>query len=294
MLKKYTKQILSFFFITLSIGFSMAFDGTGTINSGGITRSYTYHYPGSNLNPNLPLMIVYHGDGGTGSSIQATTGFNAIADANNFFVVYPDAIGTYWNTYVDNSPGSPDDVNAPDDVLFTSDLIDELCFSYYINRDKVYATGHSAGGFMCYNLSIQLNDQIAAIAPASANIYGDQNFLDTYYLTAPVLVPIYHIHGDADIDATGVQYMDVDDVANGDEYPVSYLGSINCGNDIYSETTIVAGVYKKSYCNAPVEVCLIQVAGLGHAWPNTSGYNTAQSIWDFARRLRYLVCRRSL
>lgn len=278
MIKKYTNQFFSFCFIMLSIGFSNAFDGTGSLTSGGITRTFTYHYPGSTLDPNLPLMIVYHGDGGTGASIRATTGFDAIADANNFFVVYPDAIGTYWNTYVDNSPGSPDDVNAPDDVLFTSDLIDELCNSFYINRDKVYATGHSAGGFMCYTLSIQLNDQIAAIAPVSANIYGDQSIIDTYFLTVPVPIPLYHIHGDADVD---VDYMDVNDTPDGDEYPISMYGYINCGNDIYSESTIVSGVYKKTYCNAPIEACLIQVAGLAHAWPSTSGYNAAQSIWDF-------------
>lgn len=278
MIKKYTFQTVCFYFILFFSISSYAFDGTGSLTSGGITRTFRYHYPGSTLSPYLPLMIVYHGDGGTGASIRSSTGFDAISDANNFFVVYPDAIGTYWNTYVDDAPGSFDDVNAPDDVLFTSDLITHLCNYFYIDQNKVYASGHSAGGFMCYNLSIKLNDKIAAIAPVSANIYGDQTILDTYFLTVPVPVPLYHIHGDADVV---VDYMDVDGIANSDEYPISTYGSVNCGNDIYTQTTIVAGVYKKSYCTAPIEACLIQVAGLGHAWPSTVGYNASQAIWDF-------------
>ncbi|MBI1836490.1 MAG: T9SS type A sorting domain-containing protein [Flavobacteriia bacterium] len=281
MTTKNTYQLLSVFFTFFLTFNSNAYTGNGVLTSGGITRTFTYHYPGTVSNSNLPLMIVYHGDNNTGNDIRISSGFDAISDANNFIVVYPDAINTFWNSYVDDSPGSLDDPNAPDDVLFTSDLIDYFCLNFNINRNKVYASGHSAGGFMCYNLSIKLNSQIAAIAPVSANIYGDQTILDTYFLTVPVPIPLYHIHGDADIDATGVQYMDVNNIPDGDEYPIATYGYINCGNDIYTQSTIVTGVYKKTYCSAPFEVDLIQIAGMGHVWPNVSGYNASQAIWDF-------------
>ena len=68
----------------LLINKAHAITGTGGFISGGISRTFTYHAPGATIGFNLPVMIIMHGDGGTGASVQAQTGFDAVADANNF------------------------------------------------------------------------------------------------------------------------------------------------------------------------------------------------------------------
>ncbi len=270
--------------LTALITRTHAIDGTGNLISGGINRTFTYHAPGAVVDPALPVMIVMHGDGDNGSGIKGYSGFDAAADANNFIAIYPDAVGGAWNRYVDNVPGDAGLGNpgAPDDVLFISDLIDYLCANYNIDPNKVYATGHSAGGFMAYNLAIQLNNKVAAFAPVSASLWGDDPFMTNYFTNAYVAVPICHIHGDADVD---VAYPDPDftPVAY-DEYPVTAFSPGNCGNTTYTGTAaIVAGVESNTFCdgvgNKKIE--LVRVMGLAHAWPSTAGYDAATYIWNF-------------
>lgn len=260
-----------------------AYDGTATITSGGMSRTFTFHSPGVSPPPaGLPVMIVMHGDGGNGASVKGYTGMDAIADAQNFIAVYPDAVNGTWNRYVDNVPGDAGlgNAGAPDDVQFISDMIAYFCTTYHINSRKVYATGHSAGGFMAYNLGIQLNSKIAAIAPVAASLWGDNAFINNYFANSYTPIPVYHIHGDA--DAT-VNYPDPNNVADAwGEWPLSGFGNANCGNNTYgSSTTLVTNVKKLSFCSSGKEVTLIRIMGGGHGWPAVSGYNAASAIWSF-------------
>ncbi|MCF0056263.1 PHB depolymerase family esterase [Dyadobacter sp. CY356] len=135
---------LCLFFTSKTFGI----DITQSITSGGKSRSFVFHAPGTAVAQNLPLLFVFHGDGGSGSGIKSATGFDAIADANNFIVVYPNADndGNGWNRAIDQLK----------DINFTSDMIDYFCSAYHINAQKIYASGHSAGGFMTYNLAVNL------------------------------------------------------------------------------------------------------------------------------------------
>jgi poly(3-hydroxybutyrate) depolymerase len=277
------KTILLLFSVTVSTCI-YAYNGSASIVSGGITRTFLFHSAGSSApGINLPVMFVLHGDGGTGASVEGYTGMDAVADANNFIAVYPDAIASTWNRYADNVAGDAGlgDPAAPDDVLFISDVIDYFCSTYHINSGKVYASGHSAGGFMAYNLAVQLPNKIAAIAPVSASLWGENAFLNTYFSTAYVPMPVYHIHGDADLT---VDYPDANGFADAwGEWPLSGFSYPNCGNNTYISTTdIVAGSVKKlTFCTGVKEVLLIDIVGGGHGWPSVAGYNPALSIWNF-------------
>jgi poly(3-hydroxybutyrate) depolymerase len=279
------KSKILFLIILLAFGINaVAFTGTATITSAGITRSFVYHFLGTNPTPvvNLPVMFVLHGDGGSGSGIQAYAGFDAVADAQGFIAVYPNAISSTWNRYADNVAGDAGlgNPSAADDVLFISDVINFLCTNFSINSKKVYATGHSAGGFMAYNLAVQLSNKIAAIAPVSASLWGNNTFLVNYFTTNYTSIPIYHVHGDA--DAT-VSYPDANNAPNSwGEWPLSDFANSNCGNNTYITTnTIVTGVKKLVFCSAGKQINLIDIVGGGHGWPNAVGYNAALSIWNF-------------
>lgn len=263
-----------------------ALDGTGTVVSGSITRTFAFHCPGTSVSPNLPVMLVLHGDGGTGAGIKGYSGFDAVSNSQNFLAVYPDAKNNSWNRYADNVPGDAglNNPNAPDDVLFISDLIAYLCATYQINSQKVYVAGHSAGGFMCYNLALQLPNKIAAFCPVAGNLWGDNTFINNAFSTSFIKVPIYHIHGDAD-GTVGYPDPDFTPVAWA-EWPLSGFSYPTCNNSTYTSTLSILtnSVTKLSFC-APTstvkEVSLVRIHGGGHNWPNVSGFNASLAIWNF-------------
>ncbi len=272
--------LLSIIYLAISSSL-FAITGTATITSNSITRSFTFHAPGLSVGVNLPVMIVMHGDGGTGAGIQGYSGFDAAADAQNFLAVYPNAIANNWNRSADNVAGDActGSSNPSNDVLFISDLIDYLCVTYQINKNKVYASGHSAGGYMAYNLAIQLTNKIAAFAPVAGSLCGDNTFMNNALAVNPP-VPIYHIHGDAD---GTVSYPDPNNMPDSwGEWPLPAFSNDNCATNTYTNTsTIVSGVIKHRFCGGAKEISLIQIVGGGHGWPSVVGYNAATAIFTF-------------
>lgn len=285
-MKKTIIFLLAIIFFTTNV---KAVDINGNVTSASLSRSFVLHAPGAAVAQNLPVMIVMHGDGGSGANIKGYSGFDAVADAQNFMAVYPNAISGSWNRYVDNIPGDAGlgNPNAPDDVLFISDLIDYLCTTYGINKNKVFACGHSAGGFMAYNLALQLPTKIAAFAPVAGSLWGDNAYITQKLGAGFVKVPIYHVHGDAD---GTVDYPDPDftPVAWA-EWPLSGFSYPDCSKDTYlpaDVTTVASGVQKIQFCpNSATtkEVSLIRIIGGGHGWPAVSGYNCAQEIYNFCK-----------
>ena len=278
-------HILSFV-LTVTATSLFGYNGSGSLISGSITRTFSFHSAGASAPAaNLPLLIIMHGDGGNGAAIKGYSGFDAVADAENFIAVYPDAVNSTWNRYVDNVPGDAGlgNPNAPDDVAFISAMIDYFCSTYHINPSKVYATGHSAGGFMAYNLAISLPSKVAAIAPVAASLWGDNTYINNYFSTSYTAIPVYHVHGDAD---GTVSYPDPNNTADAwGEWPLSGFGNANCSNNTYiASTDLVAGSVKKlAFCTSGKEISLIRIIGGGHGWPTVGGYNTASAIWNFCK-----------
>jgi len=56
-----------------------------------------------------------------------------------------------------------------DDLALVSELLDELEASYCVDRDRVFATGHSWGGDMAAVTGCFLGDRVRAVAPVAAN-----------------------------------------------------------------------------------------------------------------------------
>ncbi len=263
----------------LSLTLTYGFDGNGSITSGGKTRSFTFHAPGISVAQNLPLLFVFHGDGGTGAGIKAYAGFDAMADAGNFIVVYPNADndGAGWHRAIDQLK----------DVNFTSNLIDYFCSTYHINAKKVYASGHSAGGFMTYNLAVNLAGRIAAFAPVAGNMYANNNNFS--YFSSPGFkpVPIYHVHGDPD---NTVAYPDPNHVPDDwSEWPLTQFSYYVCQKKTYTlpNTPVATNVTKLTFCTGTEanakEIVLVRVAGIGHSWPAVTGFNPAEAIWNFLK-----------
>jgi polyhydroxybutyrate depolymerase len=124
-----------------------------------------------------PLVLAFHGGGGTAKLAALSTGWSDRADRVGFFVVYPEGLRPdprrpatflrnppFWN--VGAGVGYAERVNA-DDVGFVRRLLDELCASLPVDGSRVYATGFSNGASMAFQTAMELPERIAAIAPVS-------------------------------------------------------------------------------------------------------------------------------
>ena len=252
-----------------------AVDISATLPTADGDRSYIIHAPGSFVARDLPVVFVLHGDGGTGVSIKSYAGFDNLADSEQFMAVYPSAQSGNWS----RAKSELKDVN------FFSALIDYLCQVYKVNTSKIYVTGHSAGGFMAYNLGMSLPGKITAIAPVAGNMYGVAGFNWNNFFSSPGFqpLPVMHIHGDAD---GTVDYPDPNHMPDAwNEWPLSSLAYYTCGQTTYSlpqqDLTPSGSVKKLSFCAGAVELSLIRIVGGGHGWPNVSGWNVSAAIWDF-------------
>ena len=166
---------------------------SSTIVVDGRTRSYVVNLPPNYYEAaDFSLVIGLHGGGGSGEQFETSTKLTTKANAAKFIAVYPDGVqGTgllkarTWNAGSCCDYASENNIN---DVKFISELIDKLLAGYKINPKKVYATGHSNGGMLCYRLACELSNKIAAIAPNATTMVVAQPCV----ATRPV--PILHMH----------------------------------------------------------------------------------------------------
>lgn len=272
-------------------------DYNGSLSVDGRQRSYILHLPPSyNNKTKMPLVIVLHGGGGNAENIMTTTGFSAKADAAGFIVVYPNGTSRLnndnlltWNA--GNCCGYALDNNV-DDVSFIRALIDELLGRLAVDPARIYATGMSNGGMMCYLLACQLSDKIAAIAPV-AGAMG----MDNCYPTQPVSVIIFH--GTADEHVLYYGGKPLKQVDNHPRIDKSVSYAVNFwvkANDCFpvSQKEVMGTIIKETYSGGKdgSEVVLYTIVDGKHAWPGgTSGWlggdvptkelSATDVMWDF-------------
>jgi polyhydroxybutyrate depolymerase len=288
-------SILSIAFVTISMQLSAQTSISKTMISGGISREYRVYVPSVYYLASGPVPIVFNFHGYTSNNIQQEFygDFRPIADTANFILVHPQGtiIGgsTAWNTF--GTIGS-----SPDDIGFVSDMIDSLAANYNINRNKVYATGLSNGGFMSYDLACLLSNKITAIA----SVAGGQVALHASSCNAKHPTPIMQIHGDIDpvVSYTGVG--GIISCLHVDTLVKNWVNFNNCNTspsitplpDINTtdNCTVQHHVYTGGTNGSSVE--LYKVIGGGHTWPGTPfpvatngntnlDFNASKEIWRF-------------
>lgn len=165
-----------------------------TIERGSAIREYILHVPPSyEINTPIPLLINFHGFGGSAYEFSLSTGegnanLNSLADSQNFMVVYPQGIerskgGAEWDPGDNGNP----DIND-NDLYFVEQLILEINNDYNIDLTRVYAAGYSNGGMMAYGLACSRSTQIAAVGIMSGTMLPD--ICDQNEFTS-----IIHFHG---------------------------------------------------------------------------------------------------
>ena len=120
-----------------------------------------------------PLVLVFHGHGGT--AMNMTRAMPIHAEWPEAVVVYAQGLPAP-GTVVDNEGRRAGWQNAPGvlndrDVRFVDSLLAWAKGQYRIDTKRVFATGHSNGGWFTYVLWAVRPDSFAAFAPASA-VFG--------------------------------------------------------------------------------------------------------------------------
>ncbi len=270
-----------------------------TISVNGQNRAYLLTVPTTYASDRpAPLLLALHQFSDTASGMRHLSGFDAIAEQEGVIVCYPQGRWRVWNAGQRDSDA---------DIQFLQTLIEQLSSEYNVDRDRIYATGISAGGMMAQYFACKTN-LLAAVASVAGSPV--KRVLEECVRSAPL--PVLTIHGE--LDAI-VPYSGGDVSTGGGD--MSFLSAaataarwatINGCKDTPANTEMLpplddnspGRVTRYTYdCEASAPVIFLSVGGGGHTWPGrdnwypsfivgptSSQLDATAVIWDFLKEQR--------
>ena len=280
-----------------------SYDQSRSIQVDGRERSYLLHVPpGYQPDEPIPVILVLHGAGTNAAIMMAMCGMNEKADSAGFIAVYPNGTGVgIFQTFNAGGHREPEAAEQPDDVRYIAELLDDLALAFNIDFRRVYATGMSNGGMMCYRLASELSDRIAAIAPVSGTMAirepspGRPVSIMHFHGTDDRIVPP---DGPSEEAPTAIEFLSVEDTLR---QWVRLNGCRNIptvqelDNSFEDGTTVTQLSY--SGCRAESEIVYVKIDGGGHTWPgrqplvsflgrSTKNVSANDMMWSFFERHR--------
>lgn len=270
-----------------------------TLEVDGLERTYTQYVPsGYTGTEYTPLVLSLHGVLSNAGEQQRYTGWNAIAERENFVVVYPEGtpflFGYRWNAgepLNNESPAmNPALEDTPvDDVAFIRDLITSYVNDFCIDPARVYVNGFSNGGGMTAHLACALSDRIAAagtVAGAFTAIPGGCN--------PERPVPVIAFQGGADriVPPDGNASMGL---ISAPEWVAEWAARNQCDATPETVEGTVGAVTGIRYvdCADDADVVFYSIADGGHTWPGgnmgaalllgrtSHDINASETMWTF-------------
>jgi len=283
-----------------------------TLQVGSRARTFLVHLPPrfAERGP-LPVLLGFHGGGGSAQGFQKYAGLDAVADREGFVVVYPDGSGRLGRRLLTWNAGSccgSARESRVDDVGFTIRLLGDLAPDLPLDRTRIYATGHSNGAMMAYRLAAEAAERIAAIAPVAGAMQ-----LASFAPARPM--PVLHVHSVDDPRAlylgglgppfpftrVRVEHNAVEgalarwvvfDGCAAEPTVVEQRGAPENGADAGHTATLL----DFAPCASGADVRLWKLTGAGHGWPgapsvlgeSVMGPETrvilaAEEVWRFVR-----------
>ena len=144
----------------------------------GISRRYAIYIPQNLGSSSVPLVFELHGGGVYIEDMTGESGYKTpyklwmnLADKEKFIVVYPEGLnGAYGKPTWNDCRGDCSVSSNADDVHFIEVLIETISREYNIDRNRIYVSGTSNGGFMALRLAVELGNKIAAVAAVAASM----------------------------------------------------------------------------------------------------------------------------
>jgi polyhydroxybutyrate depolymerase len=236
-------------------------------------RFATIHYP-TNVQGDqpIPLLLAFHGAGGTGSGFQKQSGLNGLADRFGFIVAYPNATGINW---AEGCGCIRPDLDGVDDVGFMAALIDHIAEERPVDLTRVFGFGYSQGGIFAHHLACEKSPLFAGMATFA----GPMSRVVSQSCHAESPIDMLFIHGTDDEVLPFIGY------ENGLATLLSAPASLEFWRDIngcaktFTSENIVRGserltVHSARSCDADARVQLVEWLGGSHTWPgNLIGLN---------------------
>lgn len=131
-------------------------------------RGFLLHVPGAvDANVAGPLLFVHHGYNGSADQIRQLTRFDVIADENGFVVAFPEGAGATWNAGLGVCGFGQFVTGLSDDFAFVAEMITTIASKVSVDRNRVFTTGFSMGGYFANNIGCNRPDLVRGIAPHS-------------------------------------------------------------------------------------------------------------------------------
>jgi polyhydroxybutyrate depolymerase len=159
-------------------------------------RPYTLYVPaGYDAKRAAPLVVMFHGFGASGDLEEDYMGLTATSEAHSFLYAYPD--GTidptgrrFWNA----TDACCDLHDIPvDDVHYFDAMVADIESRYNVDRKRIFAIGHSNGGFLSHRLACDRASTVAAILSLAGAQWNDAT-----KCSPSNAVSVAEVHGDAD------------------------------------------------------------------------------------------------
>jgi polyhydroxybutyrate depolymerase len=260
-------------------------DENGTIESGGLQRTYILHVPpGYDGAHALPLVLDLHGFNGNARQQAIYSGLPAKGDAAGFITVSPNGTGDppMW-TYTALAGAT-----GVDDVAFISDLLDKLERDLCVDAQRIFSAGMSNGAAYSQVLACNLPGRFAAVAAVAAVVSQPR--------CADQPVAIIGFAGTDDpcvpFDGGVVQCGQKLPVAGAKDAAAAWATHDGCDATPVTKQ-VSAHVSSISYgnCKDGTAVVLYVIDGGGHTWPGaidvprlgetTHEISATDLIWDF-------------
>ncbi|MGF1475979.1 MAG: alpha/beta hydrolase family esterase [Geminicoccaceae bacterium] len=135
-------------------------------------------------------IVFAHGYRGTAAGIMANENLVSLASELGVALIGAKSASNDWS--IANAP-SDETIEGVDEVAYFERLLDDASERFPINRNRVMATGFSAGGMMVWTLACDRSDLFSAYAPMAGVFWRP---IPETCASPPTSV--MHIHGDDD------------------------------------------------------------------------------------------------
>lgn len=242
-----------------------------------VVREFKYYMPVT-INPAKPISLIldFHGSytfesgeepGNPMSSTTESNPLNQLATANNCIICYPAALPIFQA----DSSGTVNWMDSENHFPFVDALIKYFTEDNepYVDRNRIYSTGHSSGAIFSFVLAFERSEVFAAIAPRA----GQMTIKNEPVMPARA-VPVRVFAGETDENVSHNAVLDnmTDWAEKIGGYFVSDMRMDTTTYEGYADVTI------RYWHGGYADYEIYSLAGIGH---NVSLNECIDDLWDF-------------
>jgi poly(3-hydroxybutyrate) depolymerase len=232
---------------------------------GGAKRAALIRVP-TGVGEKPPVVFYVHGATDSGGWFQKMGNTDATADREKYICIYTCASANCGS-------GIWQDMQGTSNFAYFFALLDSVDARYKVDRNRIYMTGFSQGGFISFAAACNYSDIFAAVAPISGYISPTA----TCNLKRPV--PIYLTWGTTEASPRFLEARDLWLKLNKCPTSGTMTKPYPASNSTTKRVRVAYGP-----CEGNSQVIIDSIIGHTHRWPNQSNGNQADEVWNFLKQ----------